>query len=311
MSATPDTGRDDRSEAGSAGSVVVGVPPALLTGVLADAATFPPGNASAEDAVQAREMYAEAWFSELLGPLVVRADRIDALVAALVATGVAERAPAPLPVTVTVPEGPAGIGAAVRAARHPALRVVAFEVPLGAGGAEVEALRALRLQVPEPAAVHVELSGHVDASVAMPVLALAGVRGKLRAGGASAAAFPPVAAVARFVHAAVGAGVPFTATAGLHNAMRHRDEDTGVTHHGFLNLLAATAVALAGADEDAVARLVATTGPEPVLEVLLSLDADAATAVRAAFVRFGTCSTVEPVEDLAGLGLLARPGRGA
>jgi len=292
-------------------SVVVGVPPALLAGLLNDAATFPPGNASVLDAVQAREMYAEAWFAELLGAVVVRADRIDGLLGALAETAAAGRGVAPLPVTVTVPEGLTGIGGAVRAARHPALRVVAFEVPLGAGDADAEVLRTVRMQVPAGVAVHVELSGHVDASVAMPVLALAGVRGKLRTGGTSAAAFPPVEAVARFVHAAVAAGVPFKATAGLHNALRHRDEDTGVVHHGFLNLLAATAAALDGAEEDTVARLVAITSPEPVLEVLLALDADGARAVRRAFVGFGTCSTVEPVEDLAGLGLLARPGWGA
>jgi len=303
--------RPDTLEVVVGASVVVGVPPALLAGLLDDAATFPPGNASVLDAVQAREMYAEAWFAELLGAVVVRADRIDGLVGALAETRAAGRGAAPLPVTVTVPEGLTGILAAVRAARHPALRVVAFEVPVGAGDADAEVLSTVRMQVPAGVAVHVELSGHVDASVAMPVLAMAGVRGKLRTGGTSAADSPPVEAVARFVHEAVAARVPFKATAGLHNALRHRDEDTGVVHHGFLNLLAATAAALEGADADAVGRLVASTGPEPVLEVLLALDPDRARAVRRAFVGFGTCSTVEPVEDLAGLGLLVRPGWGA
>lgn len=292
-------------------SVVVGVPPVLLGGLLDDAATFPPGNAAVGDAVQAREMYAEAWFAELLGAVVVRADRVDGLLAALAETGVAARMQAPLPVTVTVPDGLTGVGEAVRAARRPALAAVGFEVPLGAGHADAEVLRTVRMQVPAGAQVFVELSGHVDAAVALPELARAGVRAKLRTGGTSAAAFPPVDAVARFVHAAVAARVPFKATAGLHNALRHRDEDTGFTHHGFLNLLAATAAAQHGADLADVARLVAASEPEPVLEVLQGLDDGQAAAVREAFVGFGTCSTVEPVEDLAGLGLLARPGSGA
>lgn len=292
-------------------SVVVGVPPVLLGGLLDDAATFPPGNASVDDAVQAREMYAGAWFAELLGPVVVRADRVDALVDALSRTGVADRVPAPLPVTVTVPQGLTGVGDAVRAARRSLLRAVSYEVPLGAGDADAEVLRTVRMLVPAQAHVHVELSGHVDAAAALPELARAGVRAKLRTGGTSASAFPPVAQVARFVAAAVAARVPFKATAGLHNALRHRDEDTGWVHHGFLNLMAATAAAQGGADLAGVERLVAATDPGPVLEVLQALDQAGAVAVRRAFTGFGTCSTVEPVEDLAGLGLLARPGSGA
>lgn len=292
-------------------SAVVGVPSVLLRGLLDDAATFPPGNAAVADAVQAREMYEGAWFAELLGAVVVRADRVDALVTALAETGVAERLQTPLPVTVTVPEGLGGVGDAVRAARRPALQAVAFEVPLGPGRADAEVLRTVRMQVPAGADVFVELSGHVDAAVALPELARAGVHAKLRTGGTSSAAFPPVEAVARFVHAAVAAGVPFKATAGLHNALRHRDEDTGFTHHGFVNLLAAIAAAQAGADLAGVTRLIASTEPEPLLEVLQGLDVAQAVAVRQAFSGFGTCSTVEPVEDLAGLGLLARPGSGA
>lgn len=291
-------------------SVVVGVPPVLLAGLLDDAATFPPGNADVRDAVQARAMYEDSWFAELLGAVVVRADRVDALVGALADTGAGARtSQAPLPVTVTVPQGLAAVADAVAAARHPALRPVAFEVPLGAGAADADALAGVRAQLPDGARVYVELSGGVDAAAVMPVLARAGVRAKLRTGGTTAAAFPDVDTVARFVHAAVAAGVPFKATAGLHNALRHRDEDTGIVHHGFLNLLAATAAArVRGADLAGVTRLVGATEPEPLLEVLHGLDAAEAAAVRGAFTGFGTCSTVEPVEDLAALGLLARPG---
>ncbi len=288
--------------------MVVGVPPVLLRGLLDDAATFPPGSAAVDDALQAREMYASAWFAELLGAVVLRADRVPALLDALVRTGVAERAAGPLAVTVTVPDGLSGVADAVGVARHPLLRPVSFEVPLGAVTADAEVLRTVRMQVPAACALYVELSGSLDAADALPELARAGVRAKLRTGGTSASAFPPVEPVARFVHAAVAARVPFKATAGLHNALRHRDEDTGFLHHGFLNLLAATAAAIDGADLGGVGRLVGATEPEPLLDLLGGLDPAGAAAVRRAFVGLGTCSTVEPVEDLAGLGLLARPG---
>lgn len=294
------------------GRRVGNVPAALLAGILDDAATFPPGNARMVDAVEARAMYEDSWFAPLLGAVVLRSDRTQELLDVLAGCGTEPRqAAGPLPVTVTVPGGPRALPAAVAAVDHEALSAVAFEVPLGPVVPDRALLRGLRAIVPAAADLHVELSSTVDLAAAMPVLAAAGVRAKVRTGGTSAAAFPDAASVARFVHAAVRAGVPFKATAGLHNALRHRDEDTAFEHHGFVNLLAAVAAALhGGADEDRARVLIATTEPEPLLEVLTGLDHDQAKAVRAAFVSFGTCSTVEPVEDLAGLGLIARPAVG-
>jgi hypothetical protein len=289
------------------------VPLELLRGILDDAATFPPGNAAMRDSVEARAMYEDSWFAPLVGSVVLRADRTNELLDVLAGCGQASRqVSGPLPVTVTVPGGPAAIGDAVRAVQHRALRPVAFEVPLGQVEADTALLVRIRMEVPPQAQLHVELSSTVDPADAMPVLAEAGVRGKIRTGGTTASAFPDVATVARFVHSAVRAGVPFKATAGLHNALRHRDEDTGFEHHGFVNLLAATTAALLhDADEQQVGVLLATREHDPLLEVLTALDADRATAVRHAFVSFGTCSTVEPVEDLAGLGMVVRPGVGA
>jgi hypothetical protein len=294
-------------------SIAGSVPLELLRGILDDAATFPPGNATIEDSVEARAMYADSWFAPLLGAVVLRADRTEELLDVLAGCGHASRQMhGPLPVTVTVPGGPTSVAEAVRAVTHRALAPVAFEVPLGHVEPDTVLLLRTRMEVPADAALHVELSSVVDPAHAMPVLAEAGVRGKLRTGGTTASAFPDVATVARFVHAAVRARVPFKATAGLHNALRHRDEDTGFEHHGFVNLLAATAAALLhDATEHQVGVLLASTEPDPLLEVLTALDTDQALAVRRAFVSFGTCSTVEPVEDLAGLGMIVRPGIGA
>jgi len=292
------------------GSVAASVARELVAALVDDAATFPPANATMLDVVQTRAMYEDSWFAELLGPVVLRADRAPEVLAALAVTGSAARtSTAPLPVTVTVPGGPAAVRAAVAAVADPALDPVSFEVPLGPAGPEPSLLRSTRLQLPGRAPLYVELPGSVDPVEAMPVLREAGVRAKLRTGGTSAAAFPDASSVARFVHAAVTAGVPFKATAGLQNALRHRDEDTAFEHHGFVNLLAATtAVLLHGAGEPQVQALLSSRDAEQLLELLTSLDADQAHRVREAFVSFGSCSTVEPVEDLAALGLIARPG---
>lgn len=284
------------------------LPCPLVAGLLDDAALFPPGNAAPADAVAARGMYESSWYAPLVGAFVVRADRVPELLAALEAT---DDPALPLPVVVVTPGGLDEVAGAVAAAADDRLRLAGVDVPVGAVEPDTVLLLRTRMEVPAGVPVHIELSSTVDPAVAMPVLAEAGVRAKIRTGGITAAAFPPVAGVARFVHAAVTAGVPFKATAGLHNALRHRDEDTGFDHHGFLNLLAATSAALlGGADLARVEALVAATDADVLVRELEHLDDGDAVRVRRAFTSFGTCSTVEPVEDLAGLGLLRRPGVG-
>lgn len=294
-------------------SIVVSMPPQLLHGVLEDAATFPPANSSMVDAVEARAMYEDSWFAELLGAFVLRADRAPELTAALQTTGLTARTSTePLSVTVIVPGGPGTVADAVAALEGGSVRVVSVEVALGPVGPSAALLARTRGAVPAGAQLYVEASTALDPEAVMPVLAQAGVRAKIRTGGTNPAAFPDEAAVARFVHAAVTAQVPFKATAGLHNALRHRDEDTGFEHHGFLNLLAATAaVRLHGADVHLVHELLAARAADPLLDLLTDLSAEQAVTVRESFVSFGSCSTVEPVEDLAGLGLVARPAVGA
>src|SRR5690606_5980846 len=86
-------------------------------------------------------------------------------------------------------------------------------------------------------------------------LAATRYRAKIRTGGVRAMLYPGEAEVARAVKAAVDAGVPFKATAGLHHAVRNTDPRTGFEQHGFLDLLLATDAALRGAGEDELARV--------------------------------------------------------
>jgi hypothetical protein len=136
---------------------------------------------------------------------------------------------------------------------------------------------------------------------------------KLRCGGLSAAAFPSVDELAAFIAAAVAAGVPFKATAGLHHPVRHIDESTGLTMHGFLNVLAAGALALHV--DSATLREIA--GEEEMSAFAFESDSFAwrdrrigvpelETTRRDAFVAYGSCSFAEPVADLTAMGLLPR-----
>ena len=145
----------------------------------------------------------------------------------------------------------------------------------------------------------------------METLARFRLGGKLRCGGVTADAFPGVDDVAEFIGAAAAANVPFKATAGLHHPVRHVDEDTGFTMHGFLNLLGAAAFAT---QVDA-ATLQAIVAEEDADAFLFSSDAFAwrgrtagiselAAIRRGAFVAYGSCSFAEPAADLTGMGLL-------
>jgi hypothetical protein len=141
---------------------------------------------------------------------------------------------------------------------------------------------------------------------ALAAVAERGLAAKVRCGGLEAAAFPTAAQLAAFLTAAARAGVPFKATAGLHHAVRYHDKATGFDHHGFLNLLLATCRAVDGADAANVeAALLIDDGAELAAQAR-EVSSETAERARARFLAYGSCSTSEPVEDLAALGLVEK-----
>lgn len=134
---------------------------------------------------------------------------------------------------------------------------------------------------------------------------------KLRCGGLTAEAFPGIDEVTEFIAAASDAGVPFKATAGLHHPVRHVDPASGFIMHGFLNLLAAAALA-PSVDRATLSRIVAEEEPgafvfgdDSFAWRNETVDTERLTeARRVALVAYGSCSFSEPVEDLTALGIL-------
>ncbi|GLW05973.1 hypothetical protein Misp01_11030 [Microtetraspora sp. NBRC 13810] len=132
-------------------------------------------------------------------------------------------------------------------------------------------------------------------------------RAKFRTGGVRADLHPGEAELATAVAAAVAAGVPFKATAGLHHALRNTDSETGFEQHGFLNpLLAADALAHGGSERDAGALLAERDGPT-VAGLVRGLDEARVRRARSSFTSFGTCSITDPLTELVGLGVLTTP----
>jgi hypothetical protein len=128
---------------------------------------------------------------------------------------------------------------------------------------------------------------------------------KIRCGGLSQQNFPSIGEVAEFLSVINAGNSSFKATAGLHNAVRHTDPETGFTHHGFLNLLIATHRLIAGgaADESVHDALSSTDGKGLAAEAT-ALTEHEALAVRGVFSSYGSCSLTDPVGDLEKLGLL-------
>ncbi|HEY6326505.1 MAG TPA: hypothetical protein VIW73_08370, partial [Candidatus Cybelea sp.] len=115
-----------------------------------------------------------------------------------------------------------------------------------------------------------------------------------------------------FILAANNARVPFKATAGLHHPVRRLDAAGGFMMHGFLNLLAAAALA-ARVDSNTLRRIVAEEDPSAFRfdddsfawrDERIGID-DLTQARRAAFVAYGSCSFSEPIGDLSALGILS------
>ena len=89
--------------------------------------------------------------------------------------------------------------------------------------------------------------------------------------GVEAAAHPSEAELAAFIVGCARRRLPFKLTAGLHHALR-TTTDEGFEQHGVLNVLAAVDAAAQGADERAVAALLALREVEPVAEALAAGD---------------------------------------
>jgi hypothetical protein len=279
----------------------------LFAGLCDDAAIFPPGDLPLPQAVPAHRAHRTAWYSDLVGPFLCGAGRIEALGAEL---GDGE-----LAVGLIVPDGSAGLEPALRAvAGDPRLTVAGIEVVADRDVPAAEGVRRVRAELdrllPElaPAApTAIEVARGDELLLALDELEGGPYRAKFRTGGTAAAAFPGELELASFLYGAVYRKLAVKFTAGLHHALRHDDAATGFAHHGFLNLLLATHAALGGAEHPELAALLARRDGDGIAAELTALSADQGAAVRGVFTSFGTCSVAEPLADLAALHLVAIP----
>lgn len=273
--------------------------PALFAGLVDDAAVFPPGSASLPEAVAAHRAHRAAWYADLVGPLLLPASQLAAA-AQLLAPD--ER----LAVGVIADGGVDALFAAVEAADgRLAIRQVEAAVAKRGEDPRPGLRRLLTLLGGWPFLGYAELPLTWGLLAALDTLAEARAAGtavgaKFRTGGLAAELFPTPVELAAVICACRDRALPFKLTAGLHNALRHTDPETGFVHHGFLNVLVATAVAADGAEVAEVAEVLAATDPVPLIEPARARR----DLARPLWKGFGSCSIIEPLTDLIRIGLI-------
>ena len=130
------------------------------------------------------------------------------------------------------------------------------------------------------------------------------VQAKFRTGSTPDSPVPTPTELATFIRACVDHDLGFKLTGGLHHAISHTT-DEGEDQFGFLNVIAATRWALAhGAEVPEMESLLSQRDPVPILDIITRMSQADASVVRAFFTAYGCCEVMDPIGDLAALGLI-------
>ena len=130
------------------------------------------------------------------------------------------------------------------------------------------------------------------------------VQAKLRTGSTPHYSVPTPAELATFIRACLDHDLGFKLTGGLHHAISHTTSE-GEDQFGFLNVLAATHSALThGAEVSTMSTLLSQRDPVPIVEIMTGLGEADASVVRAFFTAYGCCAVMDPIGELAALGLI-------
>jgi hypothetical protein len=250
---------------------------AVLTHLFDDAGLFPPAKLPMAEALAAHERAVSGPHSRVVGPFLCPATRLAEL-DACVASGASR---------------PSALGVIGYDGRldwrgvFSTRGLVQVEAPLGVATPPLPGRVVRYVELPHRSSVDASL----DAVAAIP-----GARAKVRCGGPTWDTVPTVAWLAAVLVGSVTRNLMLKATAGLHQPFRV--SSPGGAQHGFVNLLAAAALARRRAPVADVAAVLATE------------EADAGklpasvNGARGLVASIGTCSIDEPVEALVARRLL-------
>lgn len=288
----------------------------LLSEIVDYAGLFPPAQLSMSQAVSNFNEYLQGKFAWMLGRFIVPADLLDNFTAAA----------SPFWTQKNSPVWRASVLARGSLAdsiqqieefnqRHEGRAVIDT---LEARADDAETIKNAGKILPARLTTYFEIPIAVRLAEQIPALAITRTRAKIRTGGVVVEAFPPIDELLRFLRVCIAANVPFKATAGLHHPVRcskpltyEADSPVGVMH-GFLNLFLAAGFMRQSLNNNFVRSLLADTDPANFV-----FDDDAAQwrgnrieteqlkIIRQRnIISFGSCSFLEPIEDLQQLGWL-------
>ena len=269
----------------------------LFAGLVDDASLLPPAFTNLPDALAKHGEHRTAWYSALLGPLLVPASVIGAALPAR-----------DLPVALLGDVPVSALPVAVEKLRASGAVVIHLEAAVARRGEDPQpGLAALRTLAGQDKDLQVYAEIPLSWGLLAALDAVAEARGdglrmapKFRVGGLAAELFPTPVELAAVICACRDRELPFRLAAGLRHAIRHTDPETGFTHHGFLNVLTGSLLAADGAEVAEVAEVLAATHPLPLVEPARTRRDGS----RPLFVGFGAVNVVEPLTELVRLGLI-------
>lgn len=269
----------------------------LFQALIDDAAVFPPGLAPLPRAVIDHVARRSSSYADLVGPLLLPAPLIEDFFHAQRSqhpdVSVVGRPDTDLALIRRYAEALAKLG-------KDAGDVVGFEIIW-----HLDWHQSLSLGVP----LSVEVpSGSDQARCLSDLEAHAGegspVRAKFRTGSTPERPVPSPAELAAFIHACADRHLGFKLTGGLHHAISRTTSD-GEDQFGFLNVIAATHRTLAGgAGVSETESLLSQRDPAPIVDFIRQMSDQDARSTRTFFTAYGCCGVMDPIGDLASLGLI-------
>ncbi|MGI8949388.1 MAG: hypothetical protein ACR2FV_15730 [Ornithinimicrobium sp.] len=293
-------------------STTLPVPP-WCARLVEDAAVFPPGLSPVDRAWLDHRALLDGAYAECVGPLLV-APAHAAELARVAAVGV-PGAPVQV-VLIARAETPARdvVPAITALAAIPDVTLTGLEIAHGHGWES-------GLQHNLPLAVEVSRVPDERDRALDEVASARGdghaVIAKLRTQQTAETPVPSALDLAGFIAACRQHDLPFKLTGGVHHAIATTTstwntsstsaEPAAVREHGVVNVLLATHAAHTGASVNEIARLLERTDSAPLAGQLSDLTPAQQHDLRSAFTSYGCCGVLDPLTELADLGLLAAP----
>ena len=271
----------------------------LFDRLIDDAAVFPPGLAPLKLAVREHLDRRSQPYAGHLGTLLVPAT--DAAEAARLAAADERTAAQPLALALVVrPGSPVQPAVDAVAGLRDDDHVVVTGVEVG-WSPEWRSVLALEVPVVVEVGVGADQRAGLD-DIADAVDDEADVTAKFRTGETPTWPWPDEHVLGGFLDAVILHGLSFKLTGGLHHAAR--GVYAGEPMHGLLNVVVATREALDGAESPELAHVLAQTSAELLTERASRLTAVDAARVRGSFTAYGCCGVLDPLVELAALGLI-------